>query len=89
MVTAMPIVGGTLCGGYFPDSTSLRNGHCRSKDDVMTYEWDESSARKMRLIRLASVCLLTVSAISVLVALLLAASPEGTNLYRSFLGAGL
>ena len=41
----------------------------------MAYEWDESSARKLRLIKLASVCALTATALSVPVALFLNASP--------------
>jgi len=41
----------------------------------MGYEWDEGRARKMRLIKLASVWALTASALSVPFALLLTASP--------------
>jgi hypothetical protein len=41
----------------------------------MAYEWNEDRARKMRLIKLASVWALIASALSVPVTLLLTASP--------------
>lgn len=41
----------------------------------MAYEWDAGRARRAQLIKMASMLALTASAISVPVALLLAASP--------------
>ncbi len=41
----------------------------------MAYEWDAGRARRVQLIKMASMLALTVSAVSVPVALLLTASP--------------
>ena len=60
----------------FLDSTqNPRNASLPPGGLTMAYEWDEDRARKMRLIKLASVWALTASALSVPVALLLTASP--------------
>lgn len=45
------------------------------KEPVMAYEWDPRRARRMRLIRLAAAVAMSASAITVPVALLLAAAP--------------
>ena len=41
----------------------------------MVYEWDEGRARRARMIKMATMLALALSAISVPVALLLSASP--------------
>jgi hypothetical protein len=55
---------------------SLEMLRSRPEGLSMAYEWDEGRARKMRLIKLASLWALTASALSVPVALLLTASPQ-------------
>lgn len=70
------LMGYELLSSIFLDSTQItRNASLPLGGLSMAYEWDEGRARKMRLIKLASVWALTASALSVPVALLLTASP--------------